>query len=51
MVAVEGLHTGQFVYCGAKAQLAIGNVMPLGKMPEGQGRTAQQMVPKKEQLS
>jgi len=34
-VAVEGLHTGQFVYCGAKAQLAIGNCLPLGKMPEG----------------
>merc|ERR1712060_280921 len=34
-VAVEGLHTGQFVYCGAKAQLTVGNVMPLGKMPEG----------------
>merc|ERR1712107_418261 len=34
-VAVEGLHTGQFVYCGSKAQLAIGNAMPLGKMPEG----------------
>jgi large subunit ribosomal protein L8e len=35
MIAVEGLHTGQFVYCGAKAQLHIGNVMPVGKMPEG----------------
>jgi len=35
MVAVEGLHTGQFVYCGSKAQLAIGNVIPVGKMPEG----------------
>merc|ERR1719384_2300739 len=34
-IAVEGLHTGQFVYCGAKAQLAIGNVLPVGKMPEG----------------
>jgi len=34
-IAVEGLHTGQFVYCGAKAQLAIGNCLPLGKMPEG----------------
>jgi len=34
-VAVEGLHTGQFVYCGSKAQLSIGNVLPLGKMPEG----------------
>lgn len=35
MVAVEVAHTGQFVYCGAKAQLTIGNVMPLAKMPEG----------------
>jgi len=34
-VAVEGAHTGQFVYCGSKAQLAIGNVLPLCKMPEG----------------
>jgi len=34
-VAVEGAHTGQFVYCGAKAQIAIGNVLPLAKMPEG----------------
>jgi large subunit ribosomal protein L8e len=34
-VAVEGLHTGQFIYCGNSAQLAVGNVMPLGKMPEG----------------
>jgi len=34
-VAVEGLHTGQFVYAGSKAQLSIGNVMPLQKMPEG----------------
>merc|ERR1712085_227563 len=34
-VAVEGLHTGQFVYCGSKAQLTIGNVLPLNKMPEG----------------
>jgi len=34
-VAVEGMHTGQFVYCGAKAQVDVGNVMPIGKMPEG----------------
>ena len=34
-VAVEGAHTGQFVYCGSKAQLAVGNVLPIGKMPEG----------------
>merc|ERR1719209_1677500 len=29
------MHTGQFVYCGKKAQLTIGNVMPVGNMPEG----------------
>jgi len=34
-IAVEGLYTGQFVYCGKTAQLKIGNVMPLGSMPEG----------------
>ena len=25
----------QFVYCGKKATLSIGNVLPLGQMPEG----------------
>jgi len=35
LIATEGLYTGQFIYCGEKAQLAIGNVMPLGNMPEG----------------
>jgi len=34
-IAVEGLYTGQFVYCGKKAQLKIGNVLPLISMPEG----------------
>jgi len=34
-VAVEGLYTGQFIYCGKGAQLAIGNVMPLKQIPEG----------------
>jgi len=34
-VAVEGLYTGQFIYCGKKAQIKIGNVMPLAQMPEG----------------
>ena len=29
------MHTGQFVYCGKKSQLTIGNVMPIGHMPEG----------------
>jgi large subunit ribosomal protein L8e len=35
MVAAEGMHLGQFVYCGKKAQLTIGNVLPVGNMPEG----------------
>jgi len=34
-VAAEGMYTGQFVYCGRKAALTIGNVLPLGQMPEG----------------
>lgn len=34
-IAVEGLYSGQFVYCGKKAALKIGNVLPLGSMPEG----------------
>jgi large subunit ribosomal protein L8e len=34
-VAAEGLYTGQFIYCGKKAQLKIGNVLPLKSMPEG----------------
>eukprot|EP00898_Chlorokybus_atmophyticus_P005544 jgi/Chlat1/5991/Chrsp4S06305 len=35
MVAAEGMYTGQFVYCGKKATLAIGNVLPLRTLPEG----------------
>ncbi|CAG8693463.1 12451_t:CDS:2, partial [Acaulospora colombiana] len=31
----EGMHTGAFVYCGKKAQLAVGNVLPVANMPEG----------------
>ena len=34
-IAVEGLYSGQFVYAGAKATLRIGNVLPVGSMPEG----------------
>jgi len=34
-IATEGMHTGAFVYCGKKAQLAVGNVLPLSGMPEG----------------
>jgi len=35
MIAAEGLHTGQFLYCGRKAQVQIGNVLPVGELPEG----------------
>jgi len=34
-IAAEGMYSGQFVYCGHKASLAVGNVKPLGDMPEG----------------
>jgi large subunit ribosomal protein L8e len=49
-VAVEGMYTGQFVYCGSKgtffqslfllinyliASLSIGNILPVSQMPEG----------------
>jgi len=34
-IAVEGMYTGQYVYCGKKAELFVGNVLPLGEMPEG----------------
>ena len=34
-IAVEGMHTGQFIYCGKNAQLDVGNVLPVGKLPEG----------------
>merc|ERR1712196_286692 len=35
MVAAEGMYTGQFIYCGKKAQLTVGNVLPVSEMPEG----------------
>jgi large subunit ribosomal protein L8e len=34
-VATEGMYTGQFVYCGKKATLSVGNVLPLEALPEG----------------
>lgn len=34
-IAPEGMYTGQFVYCGKKASLQIGNVSAVGSMPEG----------------
>ncbi|XP_063386878.1 large ribosomal subunit protein uL2-like, partial [Cydia fagiglandana] len=35
LIAPEGLYTGQFVFCGMKATLQVGNVMPIGAMPAG----------------
>ena len=34
-LAAEGMYTGQSVYCGKKAEIAVGNVLPLREMPEG----------------
>merc|ERR1712080_595464 len=34
-IATEGLSTGAFVFCGKKATLAVGNVLPLAALPEG----------------
>jgi len=34
-IAPEGLHTGQHVFCGKRAQIAVGNVLPLKSIPEG----------------
>lgn len=35
MICPEGLYTGQFIYAGKKAQVAVGNILPIGQMPEG----------------
>lgn len=34
-IAAEGMYTGQLLYCGRRATLSIGNVLPLGSLPEG----------------
>ncbi len=35
MVAPEGLAIGQAVYYGANAPVSVGNILPIGKIPEG----------------
>jgi len=35
MVAAEGIFTGQYIYAGKKAAMNIGNILPVGHMPEG----------------
>ena len=34
-ICAEGMYSGQYIYCGNKAQLATGNVLPLNQIPEG----------------
>jgi large subunit ribosomal protein L8e len=34
-IANEGMYTGQFIFAGKNAALTVGNVLPLGSMPEG----------------
>lgn len=29
------MYTGQFIYAGKKAALTVGNILPIGEMPEG----------------
>jgi len=35
IAAPEGIYTGQYIYAGKKAPLAIGNIVPVGNLPEG----------------
>jgi large subunit ribosomal protein L8e len=34
-IAVEGMYNGQSIYCGSKAKMMIGNIVPLKVIPEG----------------
>lgn len=34
-VAVEGMYTGMYIYCGNKASVNIGNIIPVSNIPEG----------------
>lgn len=34
-IANEGMYSGMFIYVGKNAALSIGNVLPLGQVPEG----------------
>jgi large subunit ribosomal protein L8e len=35
LCAPEGLYSGQFIFAGKKAKLDIGNILPIGQIPEG----------------
>lgn len=34
-LAAEGTYTGQYIFCGKKASVSVGNVLPIGRIPEG----------------
>ena len=34
-LCAEGMYSGQYIFCGAKANLATGNVLPVKMIPEG----------------
>ena len=34
-IAAEGTYSGQYLYCGKKATLEVGNTLQLGRVPEG----------------
>ena len=36
IAAAEGTYSGQYMFAGSTAPLAIGNILPVGKMPEGE---------------
>ncbi|KAF2345685.1 Ribosomal Proteins L2 RNA binding domain, partial [Trinorchestia longiramus] len=35
MIIAEGISTGHYIYSGKKASLDVGNVLPIGNIPEG----------------
>eukprot|EP00658_Telonema_sp_P-2_P045952 TRINITY_DN33_c0_g1_i6.p1 TRINITY_DN33_c0_g1~~TRINITY_DN33_c0_g1_i6.p1 ORF type:complete len:213 (+),score=59.54 TRINITY_DN33_c0_g1_i6:60-698(+) len=35
LICSEGMYTGQFIFCGKKAALHMGNVVPLSRVPDG----------------
>lgn len=48
-IAPEGMYSGQYIYCGKKATLNIGNVKPVGSCREGEatglpGRALQSLI-------
>jgi len=34
-IAAEGMYNGQSIFCGSKAKMMIGNILPLKSIPEG----------------